>query len=223
MKSAFRIAFTASLYAMAATGIDVEAILRRRSSAPQPYPYVNGGRVDPAAAGEWSVDPLAAYVWDAPERNAKLQVYVSQPKSAEALVNSGSFKGLETISTDKCNVHVTGPGMLRIDFGVELPAWLEIDSPDLSGNIMCGIYEYAAPPHMRRWGAKGLRPPRKVAAHTYRLVLNRELYDGLRFAIIDVRRFKRPFTITGIRAMTQVMPVNYTGRFECDNPMLNRV
>ena len=192
--------------------------LARRSPAVQPYPYVSGGRIagEPVAA---SPDPMVSYRWDNPSAASKLQAYVMLPVKAEDLTGH-SFAGLETVGRETCAVRVTGPGTLRIDFGVELPAWLEIDSPDLSGEVTFGVSEYNEVESVE--GHKTARPE-KVGPSTYRLKLNKELYEGVRFAFVNVEKFDRPFTITGIRAVTQVMPVNYTGAFACDNPLLERI
>lgn len=209
--------------ALAGVGVQSETCalaqtLARRSPATQPYPSVSGGRIvgEPVAA---SPDPLVAYRWDAPSASSKLQAYVMLPKKAEDLAGH-SFSGLETVGREKCAIRVTGPGTLRLDFGVELPAWLEIDSPDLTGQVTLGVSEYNV---VESIGGHKTRRPEKIGPSTYRLKLNRELYEGVRFAFVNVEKFDRPFTITGIRAVTQVMPVNYTGAFACDNPLLERI
>ena len=204
--------------AMAAVAGSVEEIVSRRSPAPQPYAYVSGGRAE--AAPKAAVDPMAGYVWDSPKATDKLQVYVMTPARATDKSNSGSFVGLDTASRERCDIRVNGTGTILVDFGVELPAWLEFDSPDLSGDVTCAVSEYN-----EVYSARGnkTRTPRKVGEKTYRLVLNKELYEGLRFAFINVRKFDKPFTITAIRAVTQVMPVNYTGAFSSDNPTLDRI
>ena len=203
---------------MAAVAGSVEEIVSRRSPAPQPYAYVSGGRAE--AAPKAAVDPMAGYVWDSPKATDKLQVYVMTPARATDKSNSGSFAGLDTASRERCDIRVNGTGTILVDFGVELPAWLEFDSPDLSGDVTCAVSEYN-----EVYSARGnkTRVPRKVGEKTYRLVLNKELYEGLRFAFINVRKFDKPFTITAIRAVTQVMPVNYTGAFSSDNPTLDRI
>ena len=203
---------------MAAEAGSVEEIVSRRSPAPQPYAYVSGGRAE--VAPKAAVDPMAGYVWDSPKATDKLQVYVMTPARATDKSNSGSFAGLDTASRERCDIRVNGTGTILVDFGVELPAWLEFDSPDLSGDVTCAVSEYN-----EVYSARGnkTRTPRKVGEKTYRLVLNKELYEGLRFAFINVRKFDRPFTITAIRAVTQVMPVNYTGAFSNDNPTLDRI
>ena len=184
--------------AAAAAASPAGETVARRSPAPQPYAYVSGGKATDAPAS--AVDPMAGYVWDSPKAADKLQVYVMTPARATDKTNSGSFVGLDTASRERCDIRVNGTGTILVDFGVELPAWLEFDSPDLSGSVTCAVSEYNEV--YRAWGNK-TRAPKKVGRNTYRLVLNRELYEGLRFAFINVRKFDRPFTITAIRAVAQ--------------------
>ena len=204
--------------AAAAAASPAGETVARRSPAPQPYAYVSGGKATDAPAS--AVDPMAGYVWDSPKAADKLQVYVMTPAKATDKSNSGSFAGLDTASRERCDIRVNGTGTILVDFGVELPAWLEFDSPDLSGSVTCAVSEYNEP---YSFPGNKTRAPKKVGRNTYRLVLNRELYEGLRFAFINVRKFDRPFTITAIRAVAQTMPVNYTGAFASDNPTLDRI
>ena len=71
-----------------------------------------------------------------------------------------------------------------LDFGVEMPAWLEFDSPDLQkpDGVVMGVGEYAAPwqtgpsPHAHKTGS-----PRQYN-RTFRLETNPQLYEGVRCA-----------------------------------------
>ena len=92
-----------------------------------------------------SPDPLVRYVWDNPRAEDSLQIFVVLPQKAEVISGDDSFGGLQTIGSENCNIRVTGPGELLFDFGTELPAWIEIDSPDLSGEVELGISEYRGP------------------------------------------------------------------------------
>ena len=94
------------------------------------------------AAVDASPDPLVSYVWDQPKATDSLQVYVVHPVSAEAMSGAGNFTGLSTVGAEQCAVKVKGTGVIRLDFGTELPAWIEVDSPDLAGDVEFGISEY---------------------------------------------------------------------------------
>ncbi len=74
-----------------------------------------------------------------------------------------------------------------------MAAWVEFDSPDCPGGIEMSISEYNEPGHDKT------KVPVKYG-DTYRLELNRELYDGVRFAWIHVKSSAGLWHIKGIRA-----------------------
>ena len=101
---------------------------------------------------------------------------------------------------------------------------LEIDTPDFSGELTLGVSEYNQPAIVNR----GPQSPSKTAVpvkygDTYRLELNSELYEGVRFGFVTVTKFERPFTITAVRLVCQTKPVNYEGSFASDNELLNKI
>ena len=200
---------------------DEASLLSRRSPIDEPYAYLSGGAMTGEAVPE-SPDPLVRYVWDNPRAEDSLQIFVVHPRKAEVLSGADSFVGLQTVGDEVCSIRVTGPGELLFDFGTELPAWLEIDSPDLDGEgVEMGISEYRAPELL--WGPyRKIRKPVRYG-NTWRLELNGELYEGVRYGFLYVNQLERPFTITAVRAVCQVKPTNYTGRFRSDNEMLNRI
>lgn len=203
--------FTVSLWAQD------DKLLTRRSPIAQPYEYVSGGAMTGAAVSD-SPDPMVSYVWDSPKASDPLQVYVVRPVSAEIVEGSSrAFQGYASVGRETCSLRVRGQGILRIDFGVELPAWIEIDSPDLCGDVLFGVSEYNVFEHVGKVAA-----PKKYG-RTYRLELNSELYEGVRYAFIYVRGFQKEFNITSVRAVCQVKPANYTGSFDCDNPLVNKI
>ena len=191
-------------------------MLSRRTPINEPYAYVSGGSLRGEAV-PWSPDPLVRYVWDNPQAEDSLQIFVMQPCQAEAISGAEHFEGLQTATGSKCHIRVNGPGVIRLDFGTELPAWLEIDSPDLNGIIELGCSEHKE----YSMFPKIARPVRYGS--TWRMELNRELYEGVRYGFIRVNSLEHPFTITDVRAVCQVKPTNYTGRFQTDNEMLNRI
>jgi hypothetical protein len=108
---------------------------------------------------------------------------------------------------------------------VESAAWLEFDSPDLTGTVEMSISEYDEPAIENSGGPahriKTLAPQRY--GNTYRLELNSELYEGVRFGWIHVHSFDSPWQITAVRAVCQVKPTNYNGSFACSDPLLTRI
>ncbi len=196
----------------------LEDILSRRSPAWEPYEYVSGGRALGTGVTV-SPDPMIGYVWDHPTANDPLQAYIMTPVLAYARTGEGNFGNLENVGEGGA-IKVNGPGTIVLDFGAELPAWLEIDSPDLSGTVTLGVSEYN---EVESYSGHKTKAPTRVGTNTYRLELNSELYEGVRFAFINVEKFDKPFTITAIRAVCQVMPVNYVSSFESDNQMLDSI
>ena len=85
-----------------------------------------------------SPDPLVGYRWREPSVTNGLQLYVLRPVAVSA-VPALSFENLSAAPTGQGTVLVKGTGSLRFDFGVESAAWLEFDSPDLSGSIEMSI------------------------------------------------------------------------------------
>lgn len=185
-----------------------------RSPIDEPYAYVGAGSLSGPEVPE-SPDPLVRYRWPDPRPADPLEIYLLQPKTVSA-DPSESFDNLQSLAGPSPDVTVKGPGVIALDFGVESAAWVEFDSPDCAADVAMSISEYNEPGHNKT----GV--PVKHG-NTYRLELNGELYDGMRFAWIHVKAAARPWHITGIRAVCQVKPTNYAGRFSCSDPLLTQV
>jgi alpha-L-rhamnosidase len=163
------------------------------------------------------------YRWSNPVVGDGLQVYQLRPVSAHT-DEPDSFANLRSATRSPSAIGVTGIGSIRFDFGVESPAWLEFDSPDFSGTVELGVSEYNEPAIVN----PGPAHPVKTAApqrygNTFRLELNAEYFEGVRFGWIHVRTFDQPWTITGVRVVCQAKPTNYNGSFTCSDPMLTRI
>ena len=188
----------------------------------EPYEYVADG----SFSGEeqpYSPDPLVNYRWDNPTADDDLEIFLRKPVSATT-EQEDAFQRLDSATTDNVDIEVTGEGTILLDFGVEFAGWLEIDSPDLSGELTLGVSEYNQPAFVN----SGPQSPSKTAApvkygDTYRLELNSELYEGVQFGFINVTNFDQPFHISDIRLVCQTKPVNYEGSFDSDNEMLNKI
>ena len=185
-----------------------------KSSAPQPYEYLNGGKFV-GGKNPYSPDPIFNYHWNQTANDDPLQIFELRPKVAVAFPPTIA-KNLTSLTTPNPNVEISGSGSIRLDFGVETGSWIEFDSPDCPGNVEMSISEYNEP------GVDKTNRPEKIG-NTYRLKLNDELYDGVRFAWIHVKSPSKPWHITGIRAVCQIKPTNYTGSFSSNDPMLNRI
>ena len=193
-------------------GAETQAIWGK-SPIPEPYAYVGNGSFSGPAVPE-SPDPLVAYRWPAPKASDPLEIYLLKPRAVSA-DKPESFDNLASLAGDSPDVTVKGTGAIMLDFGRESAAWVEFDSPDCPGGVEMSISEYNQPaPH------KTMAPVKH--GDTYRLELNKELYEGVRFAWIHVRAAGRPWHIKGIRAVCQVKPTNYAGSFSCSDPLLTK-
>jgi hypothetical protein len=101
------------------------------------------------------------------------------------------------------------------DFGRVNAAWLEFDSENLSGEIEASISEY------NDISYKTARPVKY--GRTWRLELNKELYEGVRYAWIHIRKLDQPADISSVRLVCQIRPTNYEGSFSCSNDILTRI
>lgn len=217
----------ASVGAMAAVAADAPAPLTRPAAAApiwgaspiaEPYPYVSTGSFSgPAIAA--SPDPLVRYRWPNPKASDGLEIYLLRPESVTADPTS-SFANVNSLLTPAPNMVVSGTGTLRVDFGRENAGWFEIDSPDCPGGVQLSISEYNEPEYTNI-GDKTITPER--IGNTFRAKFNNEYYEGVRFGFIHVNSFTRPWHITGIRLVCQIKPANYEGRFDCSDPMLNKI
>ena len=188
----------------------------------EPYPLLGGGSFSGPAVPE-SPDPLVAYRWAATSAADDLQIYFLRPV-AVATDNPSLFENLASLASDSPAVVVNGTGSIRVDFGVESAAWLELESDDLEGTVEMSISEYNLPAVVNVGPENPVK--RKAPArygNVYRLELNRDLYEGVRFGWVHVTSFSRPWHIQGVRAVCQVKPANYAGSFRCSDPMLTRI
>ena len=191
----------------------------------EPFPLLHGDNRAGAPTEPASPDPLVRTTWPATGINlTALQRYETYVPVKWVADPPSAFFGLETLSTGKPNITVNSKGTLRLDWGVEHPAWMEFTSPDLGDQaISCSaaISEYNEP-----WQVKAkVKPVTAYAGGNYRLETNPELYEGVRFSWIifeppesDGTVDAVPWHITGLRLVSQVKPANYTGSFHSSDP-----
>ncbi len=167
-----------------------------------------------------SPDPLVGYRWEKPSADDELESYVLHPLSVSIEYTDGSWSKPESLFPIKIN----SPCDLMFDFGTESAGWLEFDSDDFDGKVEMSISEYNEPAVLNA----GAQQPRKTLApvkygSTYRLELNKELYEGVRFGWIHIKKLNKPCTINDVRLVCQVKPTNYLGSFSCSDPLLTRI
>jgi len=191
------------------------------SPAPQTYPYITAEKGNPDIPE--SPDPLVAWRWDDPKAEDDLEIYIQRPVHIAASYPA-SFQGLESLTGGKGPIRISGTGDLIIDFGQENAAWLEFDSRDLNGEVEMSISEYNEPAILNLGAQNRIKTMKPVKyGDTYRLELNDELYEGVRFGWIHVKSLDTPWHIDEIRLVCQVKPTNYNGSFRCSDPELTRI
>ncbi|QMW04815.1 alpha-L-rhamnosidase C-terminal domain-containing protein [Spirosoma foliorum] len=164
-----------------------------------------------------SPDPIINYHWNNPKSDDSLQIYPLLPRQHIARP-SRAFR------IEKSAMTILGTGDVQFDFGQVNAGWLEFDSDDLQGEVLLSISEYNEPAVLNAGAqhpVKTLKPVRY--GNTYRLELNHQLYEGVRFAWLHVKTFNKPWKLTNFRLICQTKPVNYLGSFSCNNTLLNRI
>jgi alpha-L-rhamnosidase len=202
--------------------ISTAHLLPTGSNIPEPYVLLHGGKFDGPLIPE-SPDLLVRYRWSSPQAADDLQIYALSP-IATFTDTPALFRNMGAASLSPDAITVEGSGSIRFDFGVESAAWLEFDSPDLTGSVEMSISEYDEPAVENTGPKHRLKTftPQRYG-NTFRLELNSELYEGVRFGWIHVREFEKPWHITAVRIVCQVKPTNYNGRFSCSDEMLTRI
>lgn len=169
----------------------------------------------------FSPDPLISYSWTDPKASDGLESCNLQPiswkTSAPDSFNLQEFKNNNVIA-------VRGKGSIRFDFGQTNAGWLEFESDDLIDSITMSISEYNEPAIVNSGALHPLKTMVPVKnGQTYRLELNPELYEGVRFGWINVLSHKQTWHIRNLRLVCQVKPVNYQGSFSCSDTELTRI
>jgi hypothetical protein len=203
---------TFPLFAQVETVRDKET----KSDPLRPYPPVSGSYSGEKCAQ--SPDPLVSYRWKNPKATDGLEIYTVKP------VNVCSDNPQHADLKNPSSLRVTGKCDLMFDFGQVNAAWFEFDSDDLDGDIEMSISEFNEPAIFNT----GAQHPVKTAppvryGKTWRLELNNELYEGVRFAWIHIRSLKNPATIVSPRLICQIKPTNYEGSFSCSDTNLTRI
>lgn len=196
-----------------------------------PYPPLGGGGFTGASAPA-SPDPLVRYRWGSAAVAAqKFQQYRRAParvlgrpppdavSGASSLLRTTGGLGLGA-GAGAGAMMMRGPGSVGFDFGSECAGWLEFKSPDLGpaglGSVLLSSSEFNEPQFTTPTGAANnfgncTRVPIAVSGVNpgwYRLSLNSELYEGLRYGWLHVLA-QVNFTVTNFTAVCQVLPINY--------------
>lgn len=201
----------------------VAAFAPATQEAPEPFPVLFGYCSD-CLPSRTSPDPLVRYTWRHDVNETLLQIYRVDRPALFSVVPAGAISGAESLSRNTSGLlklKVKGEGSLCLDWGVERAAWLEIESPDLheqsNVTLQAAVSEFNSPypgktQTLTRYGTT-----------TYRLELNRELYEGVRFAWLYFDAPDKPWHITKISLVAKVKPVAYKGSFDSSTVGLTRI
>jgi alpha-L-rhamnosidase len=189
--------------------------IRAQVTTYPPLTAKQNGKTNP-----YSPDPLISYQWPSPKPTDGLEHYELQPLNFTTS-NDQSFH-LENFKKDKV-IGVTGKGTLRFDFGRVSAGWLEFESDDLQDSITMSISEYNEPAVVNKGAVNPVKTKAPVKhGHTYRLELNPELYEGVRFGWLEVISHQRNWHMKNLRLVCQVKPVNYMGSFSSSDSTLTK-
>jgi alpha-L-rhamnosidase len=195
--------------------------LTEKSQAPQPYSYIcakPSGKPVPE-----SPDPLVGWRWKNPQAADLLEVYTLKPVSVTA-DRPDAFDRLNSLTGNSPGATVKGTGSIMLDFGQVNAAWLEFDSDDLNGTVEMSISEYNEPSILNEGAQNRIKTREPVRyGNTYRLELNDQLYEGVRYGWIHIRTFGNSWHIKNVRLVCQAKPVNYQGSFRCSDSVLTRI
>lgn len=183
------------------------------------YPPISAGKT--ANINPLSPDPIMNYSWTAPKASDDLESYSLAPVSW--VVSNPSSFNMEGLRENNVIV-VNGPGSIRFDFGQTNAGWLEFESDDLQDSISMSISEYNEPAIVNIGTAhrfKTLTPVKH--GEIYRLELNPELYEGVRFGWLHVVSHRATWHLKNFHLVCQTKPVNYQGSFSCSDPELTRI
>ena len=183
------------------------------------YPPISGKKT--GQPNPLSPDPIFNYTWVHPKASDDLESYTLRPHRWVAS-NPKSFDMSDFTATDV--VAIKGKGNIRFDFGQTNAGWLEFESEDLADSITMSISEYNEPAIVNEGAVhrfKTLTPVKH--GHMYRLELNPELYEGVRFGWISVLKHEQTWHMKHFRVVCQTKPVNYQGNFSCSDRELTRI
>ena len=183
------------------------------------YPPISAKRS--GALNPLSPDPILNYTWPSPKATDDLESYPLHPLSW-VISDPASFDMKDF--KKKGDLVVKGTGNIRFDFGQTNAGWLEFESDDLADSMTLSISEYNEPAIVMNGAVHRIKtlPPVKHG-QTYRLELNPELYEGVRFGWIHILAHHQTWHMKNFRLVCQTKPVNYQGSFSCSDPELTRI
>lgn len=183
----------------------------------EPYPPISGTYSGNPVAQ--SPDPLVGYRWKAPEHTDDLEIYTLSPVWLKSNSESSIIRG-----TTASSLRIKEPCRLMFDFGRVSAGWLEFDSDNLEAEVEMSISEFNEPAVFNQGSEHPVKTAKPVKyGNIYRLELNKQLYEGVRFGWIDIKSISHPADLSSVRLVCQVKPTNYEGSFSCSDTLLTRM
>jgi len=190
------------------------------SNAPQPYAFLRAEQTGDKVPH--SPDPLVDWQWDDPKASDSLEIYFLRPVKVK--FDQPDHFHVNLHNEKATEIKVTGSGSIRFDFGQVNAAWLEFDSKDINGKVKMSISEYNEPAILNEGAQNRIKTLTPVKYdNTYRLELNDELYEGVRYGWIHVKDFKKSWHIEDVRLVCQIKPTNYKGSFYSNDTLLSQI
>jgi hypothetical protein len=214
----------------------------------EPFIELSGGRFVAGHGEALNPDPLRDYVWNLtgmPNASA-LQLLRVLPAAVQTSPGSNFTDEATLVNSTAASARAQGGGTLVLDYGVELAAWIELRSPDLTAAAVAAgcvtmsvgesnVPQFFSPSRLSPKVHNATNPlfagwktavPAQYAGGVFRLELNAQLYEGVRYGFLHVNascgRFE-PFTIASVAAQAQVKPANWEGTFSAPGfPVLER-
>eukprot|EP01048_Picozoa_sp_COSAG05_P002910 COSAG05_NODE_127_length_17241_cov_7.514817_13_plen_483_part_00 len=216
--------------------------------APEPYEWLHGSNATALPPRAASPDPFVRFVWDSGVESSTLQqVAINTAVKVHAEPES-AFEGLDSLAgnpSGNVSLLVKAPGWIRLDYGVERPAWFEGVSAELNSTgqahlLKASISEYDEPYDTKTQTVK------QYASNTFRLETphpshDHQLYEGVRFAWLCFAMecpwtggdaapppavtppTVKPWRLTALRLVAKIQPVSYTGSFSSSDERLEKI
>jgi len=187
-------------------------------AAPSVYPFM----APPPTSTPLSPDPLRGATFDqqiADSAEVDLVSYALRPLGFESTPADAFAPEAEGLT-----IRVNSAGDLRVDFGVVSAGWIEFEASEVPEAVRLSISEYNRPAELNVGAQTSIKTlaPTRVAGDTWRLVLNDQFYEGVRFAWIHSPGGEK-WSLRNLRVVAQARPANYAGDFRCDDPLLERI
>ena len=191
--------------------------LRQTPAAPAKVLYVRLGSLPP----DWVAREAAEHA----NPNVVNRMALAQERELPA----GAVTGPDNLLRDDSMLTTLAPQpagvstRLLVDFGEEQMGYPEIDFAQMDGGVLDLGYSEALKPdgqiHLHRWVLQGDRLILGKGARRW------QSYDQrtFRYLLLEAQGITGPLAIRHIRILQTTYPVEYAGRFECSDPVLNRI